>query len=99
MRKWGPGLHHIDGENSPSLDWSAIGQAVRLTMAAYLQANPTGAAAHGLTSSNFDAEAQKRIEQYVSSFYSTATEGWRVHHMKEDAARLCALGNPAACGN
>ncbi len=90
------GLAHWEGEASPMADWSRIGDAVRLTMAAYMQANPAAAAQHGLTEKTFGAEAQKRIEDYVHWFY--AGSNFQNNNIQEEAARQCALGNPAACG-
>ena|SRR5579871_1621440 len=83
-------------EASPMADWSRIGEAIRLTMAAYMQANPTAAAQHGLTDKTFDAQAQKRIEDYVHWFYQGSS--FANNDIAEEAARQCALGNPAACG-
>jgi len=91
------GLAHWEGEASPMADWSRIGEAVRLTMAAFMQANPVEAANHGLTPSTFNAEANKRIEDYVRSFYA-GSDFQQSNVIQEDAARQCALGNPAACG-
>ena len=90
-------FHHWEGENSPSRDWTAIGNAIRLTMAAFMQANPEQAARHGLTPSTFDREANERIEQFVSAFFALRNTGISTESQR-DAARQCALGNPAACG-
>jgi RHS repeat-associated protein len=89
-------FHHWEGENSPSRDWSAIGTAIRLTMAAFMQVNPEQAAKHGLTESTFNKEANARIEQYVNSFFALPNTGISTEGQR-DAARQCALGNPAAC--
>jgi RHS repeat-associated protein len=94
---WGPGLNHVLGEDSPDQDWSRIGFAVRLTMAAYLQ---SGAACQSgkscLTNDNFEYQFTQNMNQYVSNFYATHNAG-RNSPVIEDAARQCALGNPAAC--
>jgi len=90
-------VHHWAGESSPNRDWARIGWAVRLTMAAFMQANPEQAKARGLTDRTFEKEAQKRISEYVR-WFSSAT-GANKSHMDEDRARQCALGNPAACQN
>jgi hypothetical protein len=94
---WGPGLVHVLGEDSPDRDWSRIGFAVRLTMAAYLQ---SGAGCESgkkcLTADNFEYEFQRNMTNYVSNFYATHNAG-RNSAIEEDAARQCALGNPAAC--
>ena len=90
------GLAHWEGEASPMADWSRIGQAIRLTMAAYLQANPVEAGKHGLTNKTFDVQAQGRIEDYVRWFYA-GSDFQQSSVIQEDAARQCALGNPAAC--
>jgi hypothetical protein len=50
---------------------------------------------HWLTNKAFDAEANKRISQYVDWLYSQSINNnlrWQ-----EDAARLGALGNPEGC--
>ena len=88
-------LGHASGESSPSADWSRIGLAIRLTMAAFLQVDPVGAAKHGLTEKTLDAEATKRIEQYLRDEFRMHEIG--LSPVKQDAARQCALGNPAAC--
>lgn len=87
-------IGHWVGENSPMRDWSAIGWAIRLTMAAFMQANAQQAQSHGLTTASFDREAEKRISRFVESFYSGLRD---VSPVQADAARQCALGNPAAC--
>lgn len=89
------GFAHWLGENSPSDSWSRFGWAVRLTLAAYVEANPIDANRHGLNGGNFQREAERRIEHYVESYY--LIKGTSA--MAQEAARLCALGNPAACMN
>jgi hypothetical protein len=93
--QWGAMLDHASGESSPGADWSRIGLAIRLTMAAFLEADPVGAANHGLTAKTFDAEANKRIEHYLENEFRAHEVG--MSPVQEDAARQCALGNPAAC--
>jgi hypothetical protein len=88
-------LPHPFGENSPNDDWSAIGFAIRLTMAAFLQVNPEQAKAHGLTPATFEKEAENRISQYIDYFWYD--RGFQSEGQRE-AARQCAFGNPAACG-
>lgn len=83
---------HVLGENSPSQSWAGIGKAIRLTMAAYVQTNPTQAAKHGLTPENLDERAQQRITAWIESYYNGMDDP-----VQEDMARQCALGNPAAC--
>jgi RHS repeat-associated protein len=87
-------VSHWAGESAPNRDWSRIGWAVRLTMAAFMQANPALAAKHGLTQDTFDREANNRVSQYVDWFYTQSAPRWG---WEEDAARQCALGNRAAC--
>jgi RHS repeat-associated protein len=89
---------HWWGENSPDVNWSRFGMAVKLTMGAYIQADPEGAAKLGLTSENLDAEFATRMGNYVSSFYSFS-QGYsgKPSELGVNSARLCALGNPAAC--
>jgi hypothetical protein len=91
------GFQHWEGENSPSDSWAGFGQAIRLTMAAFMQANPEPARRNGLTEANFNAEADRRISQYVENFFRMSGNVMGTDHMKEEAARQCALGNPAAC--
>jgi hypothetical protein len=93
------GIAHWMGESGPDFDWAGIGRAVRLTMAAYLQ---TGAACEKgktcLTKANFESEVNKNISQYVKSYI----DGINIEAdttVLEDRTRLCALGNPAACGH
>jgi RHS repeat-associated protein len=91
------GATHWAGESSPDRDWGAIGYAIRLTMAALLQ---SGASCEQgrvcLNAANFESEVNKNISQYVNSFYAQPING-NQPRWKEDAARQCALGNPAAC--
>jgi len=93
-------LWHASGEDSPTDNWYRFGEAIRLTMAAFLQVNPVAARNAGLTEATFDQEVAKRISTYVQNYYAPThlfgtSSGAAV---KEDAARQCALGNPAACG-
>ena len=99
--KWGPGFAHVSGEGSPDQSWSRIGFAVRLTMAVYLQ---SGAACESgkrcLTERNFESEFQRNISDYINNFYNQQPELGTYPGLREatvDAARQCALGNPAAC--
>jgi hypothetical protein len=85
------GLAHFLGESSPADDWSRFGWAIRVTLAAYIQADPVGAAKHGLNTDNFEKEADRRTSQFIQQFYQM-----RDDPVGEDAARQCALGNPAA---
>ncbi len=74
-----------------------------------MQARPEQARAKGLTNETFNTEAQKRIEQYIDSYFSTHapprsfgimnnTEGTAgSRDLAKEAARQCALGKPAAC--
>jgi RHS repeat-associated protein len=91
------GFRHWQGENSPSDSWAGFGQAVRLTMAAFMQVNPELAKKNGLTEATFNAEADRRISQYVENFFRMSGNVMSTDHVKEEAARQCALGNPAAC--
>jgi len=91
------GFQHWQGENSPSDNWADFGKAIRLTMAAFMQANPELAKKHGLTDATFDAEADRRISQYVENFFLMSGNVMGTDRNKEGAARQCALGNPAAC--
>jgi hypothetical protein len=91
-------LEHWQGENKPNDNWADFGWGIRLTMAAFMQANPTLAAKKGLTETTFDAEANQRISTYVNNFYRMSGNVMSVDPLQQDAARQCALGNPAACG-
>lgn len=66
-------------------------------MAAFLQ---SGAACESgktcLTNANFESEVTKNIENYVHSFFGSLSQ-LGANPAQEDAARQCALGNPAAC--
>jgi RHS repeat-associated protein len=91
---WGPGLRHVSGEEAPYQDWSRIGFAVRLTMAAWLQSGaPCEKGKQCLTEQNFYSEVEKNITSYVNNTY----HGSQGSPIQEDMARQCALGNPAAC--
>jgi hypothetical protein len=92
------GAAHWMGENEPTDDWAAIGMAIRLTMAFHLQ---LGAACEPgktcLTASNFESEVRKNITAYVNQWYLSGTNIDGSAAINADAARQCALGNPAAC--
>ncbi len=90
-------LAHLAGESAPNQDWSAIGLAVRLSMAAYMQAYPGLAAGHHLTPKTFNQQADQRISDYVNWFYSQSGSSSVASDQQQEAARQCALGNPAAC--
>ncbi|QOY86796.1 RHS repeat domain-containing protein [Paludibaculum fermentans] len=87
------GLAHVYAERNASVDWFRAGQGMRLEIAGYARAFPYLAKKHG----NQDAWAQREIEHFVSSYFATEDPAVR-NHVAEDAARQCALGNPAACG-
>jgi RHS repeat-associated protein len=91
------GFMHWQGENSPSDSWAGFGEGVRLTMAAFMQANPELAQQKGLTAATFNAQADERISQYVESFFRMSGNVYGTSNAKEEGARQCALGNPAAC--
>jgi RHS repeat-associated protein len=101
--KWGPGAAHVFGENSPERDWARIGYAIRLSMAALLQ---SGAGCEQgkrcLTAANFESEVRKNTEDYVRWHYYEDANHYHNNGnnaVEEDAARQCALGNPAACSD
>ena len=91
---------HVLGEISPDEGWAGIGQAIRLTRAAFMQANPAQAASHGLTSATFEKEANRRINDYVDQFYNgiRIAAGETFERQREGARQCALLGNPAACG-
>ena len=92
------GLSHMAGEDSASDNWARFGQAVRLTMAAFLQASPQQAGRLGLNSENLNRLADQRISQYVEHFYGSIMPGRTGRSQGEiEATRQCALGNAAAC--
>jgi hypothetical protein len=66
-------------------------------MAVYMQRNPEKAKKSGLTEANFDSEANRRISQYVENFYRMSGNVMSTNNVGVEAARQCALGNPAAC--
>jgi hypothetical protein len=66
-------------------------------MAAFMQVNPELAEKNGLTEATFNAEADRRISQYVENFYRMSGNVMSSDPLQYYAARACALGNPAAC--
>jgi len=62
-----------------------------------MQANPELPKKNSLTEATLNAEADRRISQYVNNFYRMSGNVMSSDKVKEDAARQCALGNPAAC--
>jgi RHS repeat-associated protein len=52
------GSHYL-GENSPSDSWAGIGTAIRLSMAYFMETNPSQAQNHGLTPKTFEAEVRR----------------------------------------
>lgn len=93
------GFKHWQGENSPSDSWAGFGLAIRLTMAAFMDVNPVLAAKKGLTAATFDAQANQRISDYVERFFRMSGNVMSSNNVAEEAARQCALGNPAACSH
>jgi RHS repeat-associated protein len=98
-------IKHLAGENSPENDWARFGLAVRLTMAAWMQRDPKAAAEAGSTDATFEREFLRRMTNYVGDYFTQKaassgdpTKTWYSNAVKQDAARQCALGNPAACG-
>jgi len=87
------GAAHWLGENDPSDSWSRFGWAVRLTLAAFVQINPMAAAKRGITAENYERVANERISEYIDRYYIIKSKS----PGEQDAARQCALGNPAAC--
>ena len=90
------GIAHWLGANDPSDSWSRFGLAIRLTLAAFVQANPVAAAKHGLNSDNFEKAADQRISEFVNQYIDANQSNWWSEADKE-ATRQCALGNRAAC--
>jgi RHS repeat-associated protein len=90
MGKLDGGYSHWTGENEPGDDWGGIGRAIRRSMGALMAVNPEKAAEKGLTDETFEREAAKNIGSYFDSVYSGSEKD-------RGAARLCALGNSAAC--
>jgi RHS repeat-associated protein len=84
------GYSHWTGENEPSDNWSGIGRAIFKSMAALMDVNPDQAAKKGLTAETFEREVSKQIDSYFNATYNGSEKD-------RDAARQCALGNPAAC--
>jgi RHS repeat-associated protein len=87
------GLAHVFAERDASVDWFRAGQSIRLEIAGFTKAFPYLASRHG----NQDAWAQREIGKFVSRYFATQDPAERKPGA-EDAARQCALGNPAACG-
>jgi hypothetical protein len=102
------GLSHLLSEG-PSSDWSRFGLAVKMSMYAFMTREPAAAKQRGLTESSFMGEYRKRISDYVDSYYwgllsemvgadplnRSAIE--QTIQSESEAARLCAMGAPAAC--
>ena len=94
----GAALGHSIGEDFASDSWSRFGQAVRLTLAAFLQASPEQARRAGLSADSINKIADQRISQYVNHFYGTVMPSRNGRSEAEiESSRQCALGNPAAC--
>jgi len=93
------GFRHWQGENSPNDSWARFGLAIRLTVALYLQRNTEVAKKKGLTEANWNAEADRRISRYVENFYRMSGNAMSTDEREQELARLCALGNPAACAH
>jgi len=82
------------------VDWAGIGQSIQLTVGIFAETFPELAKKEG----GADAWASRVISDYISHYYPSQTmttfgpspfgNGWLA-----DAARQCALGNRAACGN
>jgi RHS repeat-associated protein len=86
---------HFLGERDASVNWFMLGQSIRLAIAGFAQAFPKLAAGK-----NLKALTNKAINSYVDAFYSNSFG--RDDHVGttlilQDAARMCASGNPAAC--
>jgi len=79
------GILHFLGESSPADNWARFGWAIRVTLAAYVQADPVAAAKHGLNDNNFEKEADRKTSNFISHFYSM-----RDDPVGEEAARQCA---------
>jgi len=88
------GLTHYLGENSMSDDWGGIGQAIRKSMSALMDANPENAAKHGLTEKSFEGEVSKQVDKLINHTYFDS-------EIERESARQCALtgGQGAACIN
>jgi hypothetical protein len=65
-------------------------------MATLIDINPKDAAKHGLTPQTFNELSNRAITDYVNWYYSLPDEN-SVSEPDQEAARMCALGNPAAC--
>jgi len=88
---------HVSQETSPAANWSRFGQAIRLTLAAYVQWFPEQAASKGLTTANLNSEMNRRISAYVDKYFDSKGFSGGLGAIIGDAARQCALGNTAAC--
>ncbi len=91
---WSADIAHIRGEENEAQSWSGIGRSVRNLVDNFFDTFPeeAGRTFHGASAS---AVSQRAIEQIVSAYYENPSA---VPHLnEEDAARQCALGNPAAC--
>jgi RHS repeat-associated protein len=86
------GMVHFLGERSEPVNWLMLGQSVRLAIAGFVQSFPKLAAGRDL-----NAWAARTITRYVTDYYAAPGSGRAPNPVLEDAARQCALGNPAAC--
>jgi RHS repeat-associated protein len=105
-KTWGggriEGLVHIFGESSPEEGWAGIGTSIRNSVNLYALAHPDVAKKQG----GADRWTENSINSYVDDYFSRKADapsngmpGSGHEAGKEEAARQCALGNPAACDN
>jgi hypothetical protein len=81
---------HIYGESDEQVDWYGFGQSIRKALVGLALAFP-----EKLNPSDVGSVAAQRIWYAVGNYYATHSSGNM--RMSEDAARLCAMGNRAAC--
>jgi RHS repeat-associated protein len=86
-------IRHVWGESSKTNDWYRFGQSIRLAIAGFFYTFPKEAAKTGY---DVDAMSRRAIESSVSRHFALQQQNAR-SPVEEEAARQCALGNPAAC--
>jgi RHS repeat-associated protein len=93
------GLSHIFGEDLfgayGDYGWLRIGASIRNIVGGFFSAFPEEATT---LFGNPNSAAQRAIENYVTNALRPYAFGGSLTPGQEDAVRLCALGNPAACG-
>jgi hypothetical protein len=94
---WGSDLSHVLGEDDESIDWAGIGQSVRNQIAGCVYSLKESC--NTIVGGPPDQAAARTINQIVQRYFSNVNILPYYDPIQEDAARQCALGNPAACNH